>query len=193
MEVFLLMVLLLGLSLVAMRWTKGKLSACHVCGTGMIPFLDLPEQDQSEILDGLGKVQDRSPNQELTAVCSNCHIVNDPFAKRSTAPGSFCKQCGSAGVEHMAPFVISGELATFQTQNQGASEWIECLRCERSPSGIHACLGCDTPIRIVGCRSCHTIFARLSVTGSRFRLLVPISDKESVQTALEDEFRRLET
>ncbi len=168
-----LFILLLGFG---GRWAKNTFDCCcHECGSKMQPYEKLSDGDKFDILEYFRRFENREPDEEGIFACGNCLLVYDDFS------GEICKVCNSAGVSYIGSVVSPSELAKFRERNKNLIEQIECLRCQRNPSGFWDCVPCDTEIKITACRRCYSIYAQMPVNGSQYRFHVLLSDKEVIK------------
>ena len=194
MEAFIILTILIIVILGTFgRWAKGFFGCCcHECGTKMQPFEKLPDSDKSDILEYFRRFENREPDEEGIFACGHCLLVYDDFSgEKRTMDGdekSFCKVCNSAGVSYIGPMVVSGELEKFQERNKNLIEQIECLRCQRKPSGVWDCIPCDTEIKITACRRCFSVYAQMPVNGSRYRFHVLLSDREIIKDSADSKW-----
>jgi len=193
MTVILITILMLVIFGALGYWAKRAFGCCcHECGRKMLPFRQLSNEDRGGILAYFRSFEDRELDTDGVFVCENCHLVYDDFSgERRSMEGddkSICKTCNTFGVWYMGPLMNSGVLARFQKQNRALVERIECLRCQRNPSGLWDCIGCDTKVKVTGCRNCYTIYAWMSVHGSRYKFLVLLTNKEVLKKAVDSKW-----
>ena len=172
--------------LVAVRWLVKRLGCdCHKCGERMSFFRELSLEQQNTILHYFRIHEKRDPDTSAIFVCEHCLMVYDDFSGEKTSMSgddrSLCKICNSPSVWYLGNAVVTGEIAGFREAN---SEWlkeIECLRCERKPNSSSDCVFCDTAIKPTGCRKCHTLYVWRQVEPSKYKFLVPLTDKVILQ------------
>ena len=186
----LLFLLVLGILVAVGLWAKKTFGCCcHECGSRMTSWGKLDREQQSEILSYFRSFEDRLPDTNRILVCGNCHTLYDDFSGESQSldgdERSICKICNSPGVWYMGPLVNSGELPGFQKENRPFVDRVECLRCERNPSGDHSCVTCDTRVKVFGCRHCFTVYSWMCVHEGSFRFLVPLSDKAVLEKSID--------
>ena len=187
--IFLAFFILLALGIVG-RWMAGRFGCCcHICGRRMLPFHKLSAEDQGDILGYFRGFEDREPDTEGIFICDHCCIVYDDFSgERRSMEGddrSICKVCNTPGVWYMGTQVNTEDIQGFRDENRALVDRIECLQCKRNPSGIWDCMACDTKMKVTGCRKCYTLYAWMSVHGSRYKFHVPLSDKETLKQAMD--------
>lgn len=175
-------VVALGLGFRGMAGAFG--CACHRCGTKMKAFRSLPMEDRQDILGYFTSYESREPDTNGIYVCEPCGIVYDDFSgERRSMDGddrSICKICNAPSVWYMA-FVSVAEMDAFRETNDRLIEGIECLRCERNPVNVWDCVTCDTNMKVMGCSRCFTLYSWMSIYGSKFRYLVPLTDKSVIK------------
>jgi len=159
---------------------------CHECGTKVQSFGEIAPDRQEEILRYFRIHEKRDPDTSAIFVCGRCLMVYDDFSgeKKSWSGDdrSLCKICNSLSVWYLGNAVITGEVAEFRETN---SEWvkeIECLRCERKPIPGD-CVLCDTAIKPTGCRNCQTLYIWRQFEPSKYKFLVPLTDKAILQSS----------
>jgi len=164
------------------RWLVRKVGCnCHICGRRMAFFNELTPDEQSQVTSYFEKYESRFPDTSALFACRNCRIVYDDFSgeKRSMAGDnrSFCKVCGSPSVFYMWFPMLRGLTGTFRKKYKDLIEVSECLRCKRHPISKGSCVMCDTPVKVLGCWFCQTLYMWKAVDGTTFKFLVPLTEE----------------
>jgi hypothetical protein len=154
---------------------------CQECGERMIPFHRLPTEDQADILEYFKEYENREPDKGSIFVCRHCLYVYDDFiSEKSSLKGDkdfLCKVCNRPSVGYLGECVHTGDIEKFKKANSELIEGIECLRCARKPTNSWDCVGCDTKLKVTGCRNCYVLYSWMSVYGSKYKFYVPLKDK----------------
>jgi len=171
--------------LLGLRWIVRRVGCnCHLCGERMVFFRDLKEEEQGEILSYFQEYEHRLPKTNAILVCRGCRIVYDDFSGEARSMEgddiTYCKVCKSPWVSYLGGHIRSGDtrdITGFREKNSSLIDSIECLRCTREPIDALSCAACDTKVRVLGCRMCHTLHAWTSVRKNGLKFLVPLTDK----------------
>ena len=175
-----------ALVLIAVRWFVMRLGCdCHKCGKRMKFFRELAPEQKDEILRYFRTHEKRDPDTSAVFFCEHCLNVYDDFSGEKTSMSgddrSMCKVCNSPSVWYLGDTVVTGEVAEFRAMNAELVKEIECLRCERRPSSSLDCVLCDTSVRVTGCRKCHTLYVWRRFEPSKYKFLVPLTDRAILQ------------
>ena len=176
--------------LIAARWLVRRVGCdCHQCGNRMSFFRELTPEEQKEILQYFRIHENRDPDTSAIFLCDHCLIVYDDFSgeKKSMSGDnrSLCKVCNSPYVNYLGHAVRTGAVAGFREANSKYIEEVECLRCERKPSGYGSCVFCDTAIKPTVCYDCHTLYIWRQVAPSKYKFLVPLTDKAILKRCID--------
>jgi hypothetical protein len=151
---------------------------------------ELAPEQQQEVVRYFRLHEKRDPDESAIFVCDRCCMVYDDFSgeKKSMSGDdrSICKVCGAPSVWYLGDAVRTGRLPEFVEANPELVEGIECLRCERGGIGTSAaCVFCDTAVKVTGCRRCQTLYAWRQPESSKYRFLVPLTDKPILQRCVD--------
>jgi len=164
---------------------------CHNCGNTMTAFRRLPDTDQRSILEHFEKVERRTPDTTAIFACGTCGTVYDDFSgEKKSLDGdnvSICKTCGQPWVVHLGLFISLPMYQDAYRQivetNKKFVDTIECLRCQRRPLSSADCIACDTPLKVTGCRYCSTLYLWGPLEGSKYKFLLPLTDRKVLARA----------
>jgi hypothetical protein len=180
----LLLVAVFALGLGFRRMVGAFGCGCHRCGTKMKAFRSLLMEDRQDILSYFMSYENREPDTSAIYVCEPCGVVYDDFSGEARSMDgddrSICKICNTPFVWYMG-LLTGPEMVAFRDANERLIEGAECLRCERNPADIWGCITCDTNMKVMGCTRCQTLYSWMSIYGSKFRYLVPLTDKSVIK------------
>jgi len=173
---------------VLFRWVLRRFGCeCHLCGERMEPYERLSPEEQHEISRYYRECEHRMPDARAVFACRRCGAVYDDFCgDRLAAEGSWrsiCKMCHSPTVGYMGGPALRGELPRLRQRYPDLARRCECLRCARRPSEDADCVLCDAEPKVLGCRSCLTLYEWRAREGSRFRFLAPITTRSVLPEA----------
>jgi hypothetical protein len=99
-ELALLVVLLFGLMAVAGWVGRSARDVCAECGGRMDRFSELPDTEQSEILDFYERSNEQDCDPNRTQVCADCGLVGQDQAPKQLVKDvmPICGSCSSPGV-----------------------------------------------------------------------------------------------